>query len=72
MGDFGILARKIAGDLDFSVKILVYINYFYYLCGSFVFAIRELRMICRKVLILSDYEGARFSHIAKKNDVKRT
>ncbi len=37
-----------------------------------VFAVRELRTIYQELLILSGYEGARFSYTIKEIDVKRT
>ena len=37
-----------------------------------VFAIRERRTITQELLILSGYEGARFSYTIKEIDVKRT
>ena len=37
-----------------------------------VFAVRERRTISQELLILSGYEGARFSYTIKEIDVKRT
>ena len=40
--------------------------------AKLVFAIRERRTISQNLLILSGYEGARFSYTIKEIDVKRT
>jgi hypothetical protein len=39
---------------------------------NLVFGVRELRTFLRDVLNLSGYERARFGHIIKEIDVKRT
>lgn len=44
----------------------------YTFAAKLVFAVRERRTISQKLLILSGYEGARFSYTIKEIDLKRT
>ena len=72
------------GQVIFSGKILAYIKKKQYLCTGFsvrdsrtanitcesqVIIVRKLRTIYQELLILSGYEGARFSYTIKEIDV---